>query len=536
MVKCSKIGSMTIRRAGFLGALVVATCLLTTPGRAMAQGWPNYAHDTQHSAQAVGASQAPEKIRWSTPVDQTHAGGNSELLIHYGSPVITRMNTVLVPVTTTNGTYQVEAHSATTGTTLWTATTDYMLPSHGWVPIFGITLTPKDKYIAYPAGGGTIYLRTFPDSPGVTATRYAFYGPANYLANPTEFDAAIQICTPISSDALGNLFFGYVSNGTALPGYPNGIPSGLARISSTGVGSFIPASGPGGIVADTSIQKVAYNCAPSFSADGTKVYVAVNNGSTGKGYLCALNSVTLATVASALLYDPSYPNNSQLAYLDDDGSATPSVGPDGDVYYGVLGNGGGRNNYKGWLLHFDGDLATQKLPSAFGWDDTASIVPASAVPQYTGTSTYLLLTKFNNYAGIGGNGINQLAVLDPNTPTTYTIPSNGTQVTVMAPVITVAGITPDPSFDMNYPGAVREWCINSAAIDPIKKCAVVNSEDGHIYRWDFASNSLVVNSITGTPGLMLAPSTSEAYTPTVIGPDGAVYAINDATLYCCIAN
>jgi hypothetical protein len=35
------------------------------------------------------------------------------------------------------------------------------------------------------------------------------------------------------------------------------------------------------------------------------------------------------------------------------------------------------------------------------------------------------------------------------------------------------------------------------------------------------------------PGLTLAPPTGEAYTPTVIGPDGAVYAINNAQLFSC---
>ncbi len=523
METSDKARSRTIDLPGFLGAVVVATSFLASSGEALAQGWPGYAHDPQHSCLAVGASQVPQMVRWTKPVDLAPPNnGSGELLVHYGTPVITRINTVLLPVkTTANGDYQVQAIAGATGQTVWTSPiSDYSLPMHDWVPIFGITLTPKDHYIVYPGAGGTIYARTFPDSPGLSPSRLAFYGLANYQSNPTAFANAIQICTPISSDALGNLFFGYVSSGVALPGYPNGIPSGLARISSTGVGSFVAASSMCG---DNSIQKVAYNCSPAYSADGTTVYVTVNN-SSGKGYLCALNSTTLATKSSAILYDPrSTPSNVLYGYVDDDGSATPSVGPDGDVYYGVLAYNISDNNYRGFLLHFDSTLTTSKLPSAFGWDDTASIVPASAVPSYTGPSSYLLLTKYNNYANGGGNGVNQLAVVDPNT--SMVDPISG--VTTMQTVITVNGVTPDLDFP-NNPGAVREWCINSAAIDVINKCAVVNSEDGHVYRWNFVTNQL-------TTGLLLAPPTGEAYTPTVIGPDGAVYAINNARLFSCIA-
>jgi hypothetical protein len=71
---------------------------------------------------------------------------------------------------------------------------------------------------------------------------------------------------------------------------------------------------------------------------------------------------------------------------------------------------------------------------------------------------------------------------------------------------------------------VREWCINSAAIDPATSSAIVNSEDGTNYRWSFISNTL-------SQMVSLSPGVSEAYTPTVIGQDGTVYAINDAVLY-----
>ena len=72
--------------------------------------------------------------------------------------------------------------------------------------------------------------------------------------------------------------------------------------------------------------------------------------------------------------------------------------------------------------------------------------------------------------------------------------------------------------------AVREWCINSAAIDIPNKSAIVNNEDGVLYRWDFTTNTL-------SQQIRLTQGVGEAYTPTLIGPDGTVYAINDAVLF-----
>ena len=70
----------------------------------------------------------------------------------------------------------------------------------------------------------------------------------------------------------------------------------------------------------------------------------------------------------------------------------------------------------------------------------------------------------------------------------------------MKEVITVLGHTHEGS-------GYREWCVNSAAIDVVNKCAVVNSEDGNMYRWDFTTNTL-------SPPLHVAAPTGEAYTPT----------------------
>jgi hypothetical protein len=139
------------------------------------------------------------------------------------------------------------------------------------------------------------------------------------------------------------------------------------------------------------------------------------------------------------------------------------------------------------MLHFSADLTWTKTPGGFGWDSTASIVPATAVPAYGGTSPYLIFTKYNNYAGLDdGDGVNRMVVLDPNDTMVEPHPSSG-GVLVMKEILSVAGVTPDPDHLAQFPNAVREWCINSAAVDPISGAVVANSEDGKVYRWDLTT-------------------------------------------------
>jgi hypothetical protein len=95
----------------------------------------------------------------------------------------------------------------------------------------------------------------------------------------------------------------------------------------------------------------------------------------------------------------------------------------------------------------------------------------------------------------------------------------------MKEVMTLTGPTPDPTFiAQGFPKAVREWCINTAVVDPLTDSILANSEDGKLYRWNLKTNS-ISQRFTLTPGL------GEAYTPTAIGPDGTVYAINNAILF-----
>ncbi len=472
--------------------------------------WSGHGHDPQHTANSQVASKPLQSILWHTPVDLQPQYSGNELLIHYGCALITRQNTVILPVKTgaTDG-FQVEAHQASNGALLWTLTSDYSLPPHNWTPQYSIALTPKNR-IYYAGAAGTVYYRDSPDNATGTTGQIAFYGTASF--GPS---ADVKINTPITSDRYGNIFFGFLVSGTVTLAGNAPLLSGIARIAEDGTGSWVAASTA---AADSSVIELTYNQAPALSNDHRTLYFAVSRSDTS-GLLLALDSRTLATTGHVALMDVLNPSSN--ARLLDDGTASPMVGPDGDVYFGVFENSWGSNHYRGWLRHFDSTLTQTKPAGAFGWDHTPSVVPASLVTSYSGSSTYLLLSKYNNYAEAGGDGVNRMAVLDPND--TMTDPISG--ATVMKEIINVAGVTPDTQYtNTGFPNAVREWCVNTTVIDVLNHSAILSSEDGKVYRWDLSTNTL------GTP-VTLTTGLGEAYTPTVIGVDGTVYAIANATLY-----
>ena len=485
-------------------------CLAFMPVAAQAQAlnapWSSFGHDPQHTGISAFASQPLQRIRWQTPVDLNPQFSGNDLHIHYASPMVTAANTVLMAVKTgaADG-FRMEARRGSDGALLYTLATDYTLPPHGWIPSFSATLSARNR-LYYAGAGGTVYYRDSPDAVAGASGQIAFYGNANYAANLAAFNNNVKISTPITSDRVGNIFFGY----TVLGPNPLNLESGIAKITYNGIGSFVTAKAAAG--GDAGIDHVSTNCAPALSNDHRKLYYGVSAGSLSAGYLVSVDSRTLAPIARVRLKDPLSGND---ASLSSDGTSSPTVGPDGDVYFGVLENPLFSNRFRGWLLHYDSTLTQTKIPGGFGWDDTPSVVPAKLVPSYSGTSAYLLLAKYNNYASAGGDGINKLAILDPNVAAVD--PVSG--ATVMKEILTIAGVTPDPILP-----AVREWCINTAAIDPFTKSALVNNEDGKLYRWDFATNTLI-QPVTLTAGV------GEAYTPTIVGVDGTVYAINNAILF-----
>jgi hypothetical protein len=491
-----------------LPALMLGLVCMFTAQHVVAQDglWASHSHDAQHTGVSSVASQPFGTIHWQVPVDLAPPTG--EIFIHYGSPLVTAANTVIVPVKSGPDNFRVEAHNGATGALLWRQSTGYTAPTARFLPGLGPTLD-GDRLLV-PDNAGRVLVRKSPDLSKGSVSRLYFYGARNYLADPLAYQQNVLINTPLTTDSQGNVFFGFRAVGPT----PIGLQSGLARITPSGKGTWVTAPS---LSSDPLIAEVSMSCAPALSSDGSILYVAVSSGDFGFGYLLALNSTTLAVINKVRLTDPA---SGLDATMTDESSATPTVGPDGDVYYGVLENPFPDHNDRGWLLHFNSDLSQQKIPGSFGWDDTASIVDASLVASYHGHSTYLVMTKYNNYASVNtGDGHNRVAILDPNaSQDDPVIPTTK----VMRAVITQLGRTRDPNFP-TFPGAVREWCINTAAVDPFTKSVIVNSEDGKLYRWDLTTNKL-------SEVIKLSGGIGEAYTPTVIGADGTVYAINDAVL------
>jgi hypothetical protein len=476
---------------------------------------PMFAGNAQHTATFQPAAQPMNRIQWSATIDL-----NPGDFAHYGAPLVTAANTLITPVKTATDGFRVDALDGISGAAKYTLTTDYVLPNHSWIPVYNPVLTTGSfgTRLYYPGRGGTIYYIDNPDSVAHGApVHQVFYTTlANYLGNAAAYNAAIFINTPLTADSSGNVFFGFRVQGTA-PAPLSSTQSGFARIDPNGNGTYVLT---GTAAANSTINRDCHNSAPALSNDQTTLYVLAKNNSTAEGYLIGLDSTTLAPTHRVFLTDP---RNTKGAILTDDSTASVTVAPDNDVYIGILSNPG--NGSRGFLLRFSGDLTVEKTPGGFGWDYTPAIVPASMVPSYQGSSSYLLFLKYNAYAGFGdGEGVNRIAVVDPNATQIDPFPSAGGLVE-MREVLTAIGPTPDENaLSFEFPYAVREWCINTAAVNPGTNSIYLPSEDGHIYSWNLATNSL-------SQGVELNKGIGQPYVPTIIGPTGIVYTLNGGTIF-----
>src|SRR5256714_7743269 len=287
---------------------------------------PSFAGNAQHTAVYAPTVPNLNRIRWSATIDFNNSGD----LAHYGAPLITAANTVLAPVKIAGDAFRVDAFDGATGTAQYSLTTDYILPSHNWIPVYNPCLTTGGfgTRLYYAGAGGTLYYIDNPDSathgPPVQEVFYTTL--ANYLANAAAYNATIFINTPLTADSAGNVFFGFRVQGTA-PAPLNTTQSGFARIDPNGNGTYTLASAAAN---DANIDRDSHNSAPALSNDESTLYVVAKSSTTTSSYLLGLDSTTLAPKDRVSLKDP---RNGNPASVTDDSTASPMVAPDNDVYF-----------------------------------------------------------------------------------------------------------------------------------------------------------------------------------------------------------
>ena len=201
---------------------------------------------------------------------------------------------------------------------LWQLPTDYQLPPHNWTPSVGPVITPAGRLYVAAAGGTLLWTDALDSAAPHSATRVAFYGDAVYAGNPAAWNGSLRVCTPLTCDAHGTVYFGV----RALTVNPLGISNGIAAVDSNGVGRFVPVSAASGGLA----LFVGTNCVPALSADEATLYVGARGSSSTPGYLLAFATSDLSLRGIVALVDPK---SGSPAAVPGDGTESPMVAPDG---------------------------------------------------------------------------------------------------------------------------------------------------------------------------------------------------------------
>ena len=206
----------------------------------------------------------------------------------------------------------------------------------------------------------------------------------------------------------------------------------------------------------------------------------------------------------------------------DDESSTPTVAPDGSIFFGAYT----RYNYaQGHLMRFSGATGAFLQSYSFGWDATVAVYPHNG--------TYSVVIKDNHYGEVGSYcNVDSFCPTDRNAsnpafPEEYF-------VTQLSPTLAVEWKyqnTNTQSCTRNPDGSITcvsdhpfgfEWCVNGAAVDA-NGVVYANSEDGNL----FAINQ----GGTLKQKIFQQLALGAAYTPASLGSDGKIYSQNAGHLF-----
>jgi hypothetical protein len=462
----------------------------------------------------------------------------------------------------------------------WTFDTDWVAPGSSrdfWEPVYHAALA--NGYVYDPGGAGTVYKLN--RASGAVVRRINPFSDINtnrYTASPLTVDSAgnifynvVEIHSGGSSfysndvvdswlvkvaadDTVTKVSYTVLLSTAQIKG--EAVPAGTALCKAQFADSQLPwpptpDAVPPMIACGT--QRAALNIAPAIAADGTIYTVSRAHFASRYNYLIAVNpnltgkwAASLrgrlndgcndgTNASSAVLplngtaggcrvgahpgVDPGT-NEPPPGRVIDDGSATPTVGPDGAVYFGAYT----RYNWaQGHLMKFSAAGDFQRA-YGFGWDTTPGI--------YRHGGTYSLVTKENHYSETGSY-CNVDAVCPPDRSATYPNNPEAYFVTQLNKNFNVEWMfqnhntlscqrQPDGSVTCvsDHPNGF-EWCINALAIDA-NGVVYGNSEDGRLYA--------INQGGTLKASIFQSQTIGAAYTPASLGNDGKIYSQNSGHL------
>jgi outer membrane protein assembly factor BamB len=469
----------------------------------------------------------------------------------------------------------------------WTFQSDWKpepAPPAFWEPVFHPALSGDAIYV--PGAGGSVFKLNQGD--GTNLGRISPFGaldPNTFVAGPiTSDDAgnilyhAIQMRADRSlvdswlvrvsntGDVQTMSFTGLIPDapttcigqfGASQLPWPKGVTTDPASQATTALPNLVTCGD----------QRPGINIAPAIAPDGT-IYTATRAHYNSRySYLVALNPdltlkwasslrdrvndgcgflVQIATQAQPFQkskcrwgatpgVDPQT-NQKPAGRVLDDGTASPTVLPDGSVIFGAYSR---FNIARGHLYKFSSTGAFQAAYD-FGWDDTLGV--------YQHDGTYSIIGKDNHYdeesgfycytptpVSLGGPptvrnivcdytgvpaGPFYITQLDPNLVPEWKFWNRNTKSCSRNPDGTLTCVS-------DHPGGF-EWCVNAPAIDG-NGTVYANSEDGNLYAIE-QGHTGVFTTLRQAP-LFQQLAVGAAYTPASISPDGKIYSQNDGHLF-----
>lgn len=298
-------------------------------------------------------------------------------------------------------------------------------------------------------------------------------------------------------------------------------------------------------------ERAAMNIAPAIAPDGTiytiskahlvtryNYLVAVNPNLTGKWAASFRGRLNDGCGVSEAIGNPGGAganggcrgnahfgvdpgtNEPPPARVLDDSSSTPTVAPDGSIFYGAYTL---YNWAQGHLLHFDAN-GNFLNSFNFGWDSTPAIYPHNG--------TYSVVMKNNHYFGgsycgdpnwcpsprtsndLLGPESYFVTQFDPNLNIQWSFQNTNTESCTRNPDGTITCVSDHPNG--------FEWCVNAPMVDA-NGVVYSNSEDGNLYT--------IAQGGTVKQTLFQQQAVGAAYTPTSMDSKGRIYSENNGVIF-----